>query len=79
MNTRDKLKEIRSLHSLIESFWLRIEWLDGALEEAKKSVEEAEGKHDEMVANGNQSRPGKDPKLGEEMGRRRRIVKVRYE
>ena len=50
MNTRDKLKEIKSLHSLIESSWLRIEWLDEALEEAQKSVEVAERKHDEMVA-----------------------------
>ena len=50
MNPKDKLEEISSLHSIIESSWLRIEWLDEALEEAKKTLAETEKKHDEVVA-----------------------------
>lgn len=50
MNPKDKLKEIRSLHSATESSWQRIEWLDEALEETKRILVETEKKHDELVA-----------------------------
>ncbi len=50
MNPKGKLKEIISLHSVIDSAWLRIEWRAEALAETKKALAQAEKKHEEVVA-----------------------------
>ncbi len=49
MNLKDKLEEITSLHSVIESAWLRIECLDEALEKIESEVAQAERKYEEVV------------------------------
>ena len=50
MDPKEKLDEIISLHSVIRSSWLRIDWLDEALAEMKQALQEAEEKHQENVA-----------------------------
>ena len=49
MDLQEKLNEIRSLHSVIDSAWLRIECLDEALAKIKNEVAEAEKRYEEVV------------------------------
>jgi recombinational DNA repair ATPase RecF len=50
MNPKTKLEEIISLHSVIDSAWLRIEWLDESLAKTEKDIAQAEKKYEEVVA-----------------------------
>ena len=49
MNLNEKLWEIIELHSVVESAWLRIEWLSEAVDKYQAELQEAENKHDEVV------------------------------
>ena len=51
MDPREKLDEIISLHSVINSSWLRIDWLEEALAEMTQALQEAEDKHQEKLMN----------------------------
>lgn len=49
MDLKAKLEEITSLHSVVDSAWLRIECLDEALEKIQSEVAQAEKKYEEVV------------------------------
>jgi len=49
MNQNDKLKEIMSLRSVIDSAWVRIEWLDEALAQAEKKHAEVTAHQEQLI------------------------------